>query len=64
MKLLSTAEVARRLGIHHYSVNRLIRRGLLQAQKIGKTWAVEEEDAERLARSYRGKRGRPPRRGQ
>ena len=64
MKLLSTAEVARRLGIHHYSVNRLIRRGLLPAQKIGKTWAVEEEDAERLARSYRGKRGRPPRRGQ
>ena len=59
MKLLSTSEVAIRLGIHHYSVCRIIREGRLQAQKIGRSWVVLEEDVESLAQSYEARRGRP-----
>ena len=59
-ELLSTAEVARRLGIHHYSVCRVIRRGLLPAQMIGKSWVVRSEDVEELAKTYDARPG-PPR---
>ena len=59
MKLLSTSEVAKRLGIHHYSVCRIIREGRLRAQKIGRSWVVLEEDVDSLARSYKAQRGRP-----
>ena len=59
-ELLSTAEVARRLGIHHYSVCRVIRRGVLRAQMIGKSWVVRSEDVEELAKTYEARRG-PPR---
>ena len=59
MKLLSTSEVAKRLGIHHFSVCRIIREGRLRAQKIGKSWVVLEEDVESLAQSYEARRGRP-----
>lgn len=58
-RLLSTAEVAQQLGIHHYSVCRVIRDGRLPAQKIGRTWVVREEDVEELARGYVPSRGRP-----
>ena len=58
-ELLSTAEVARRLGTHHYSVCRIIREGRLSAQKIGKTWVVREEDLDELAENYEARRGRP-----
>ena len=59
MKLLSTSEVAKRLGIHHYSVCRIIREGRLRAQKIGRSWVVLEEDVDSLAQSYEARRGRP-----
>ena len=57
--LISTAEVAQRLGIHHFSVCRIIRRGGLPAQLIGKSWVVREEDVEELAKAYEARRGRP-----
>jgi len=59
MKLLSTSEVAKRLGIHHFSVCRIVREGRLRAQKIGRSWVVLEEDVDFLAQSYEGRRGRP-----
>ena len=59
MGIYSTEEVAQRLGIHHYSVCRIIRRGWLNAHMIGNTWVVEEADLENLARSYEGRPGRP-----
>ena len=62
MELISTAEVARRLGIHHYSVCRIIRDGRLQAQMIGKSWVVMSEDVEKLAKTYEARRGRPRKR--
>ncbi len=57
--IYSTQEVARRLGIHHYSVCRIIRRGWLRAHMIGRTWVVEEGDLDDLAKSYEGRPGRP-----
>ncbi len=59
MKLLSTSQVAKRLGIHHFSVCRIIREGRLRAQKIGRSWVVLEEDVDSLAQSYEARRGRP-----
>lgn len=52
-----TAEVAQRLGVHHFSVCRIIRQGRLRALKIGKSWVVREEDLEELAASYEARRG-------
>ena len=57
--LYGTAEVAHRLGIHHFSVCRIIRQGRLPAQLIGKSWVVREEDVEELAKAYEARRGRP-----
>ena len=59
MELISTAEVAQRLGIHHYSVCRIIRDGRLRAQKIGKSWVVMSEDVAKLAKTYEAQPGRP-----
>ena len=59
MELISTAEVAHRLGIHHYSVCRIIRDGRLRAQKIGKSWVVMSEDVAKLAKTYEARPGRP-----
>ena len=57
--LLSSAEVAKRLGIHHYSVCRIINQGRLPAQMIGKSWVVREEDLEEFEITYVARRGRP-----
>ena len=56
-RLYSTLEVAQRLGIHHFSVCRIVRQGRLPAQKIGRSWVVQAEDLEELAKSYEARRG-------
>ncbi len=61
-RLYSTEEAARLLKIHHMSVCRIIRSGRLPAQKIGRSWVVEEEDLEERKRSYTGGKGRPAKR--
>ncbi len=60
--LLSTDEVATSLGIHHFSVCRLIRQGALRAKKIGRSWVVLEDDLKQLAKTYVPRKGRPKRR--
>jgi len=57
--LCTTAEVASRLRVHHFSVCRIIRSGKLPAMKFGKTWVVAEADLAKLAESYVGHPGRP-----
>ena len=59
IQLISTAEVAQLLGIHHYSVCRIIRDGRLPARKIGKSWVVTAEDVAKLAKTYEARPGRP-----
>ena len=44
MKLLTTAEVAERLGVHRTRVNVLIQEGRLPAQRFGRAYLVNEKD--------------------
>lgn len=57
--LLSVTRAARRLKIHPFSVRRLIGRGILPAEVIGRTWVLSEEDVTELAKTYVGRKGRP-----
>jgi len=56
MKLLSANDAAKILGVHHSRVRVLIREGRLPAQKIGRTWVIQEKDLKKLKIL---KRGRP-----
>jgi excisionase family DNA binding protein len=60
MKLLTTAEVAERLGVHQTRVQVLIREGRLPAQRFGKMFLVDEKDLKLVADR---KPGRPPSNG-
>ena len=44
MKLLTTAEVAERLGVHRTRINVLIKQGRLPAQQFGRAFLVDEKD--------------------
>lgn len=44
MKLLTTAQVAERLGVHRTRVNVLIREGRLPAQQFGRAYLIDEKD--------------------
>ena len=55
MKLLGTQESASRLGVTTTRVATMIRTGLIKAQKIGRTWVIDEEEVQRVA-----KQSRPP----
>jgi predicted site-specific integrase-resolvase len=58
--LISTLELAKRYGITPHAVAYWIRKGQLKAQKLGKTWVIDEEDASLF---YRPRAGRPPKQG-
>jgi excisionase family DNA binding protein len=57
MGLISSAEAAERLGVHITRVQVLIREGRLPAQKIGRTYVVNEDDLKLVEER---KPGRPP----
>lgn len=57
MKLLTTAQVAERLGVHRTRVNVLIREGRLPAQQFGRAYLIDEKD---LALVSERTVGRPP----
>jgi excisionase family DNA binding protein len=57
MGLISSAEAAERLGVHITRVQVLIREGRLPAQKIGRTYVVNEDDLKLVGDR---KPGRPP----
>lgn len=58
-QLLTSAQVAERLGIKRRQAQYLIQRGHLPAQRLGRDWLVRAED---LALVAVRRRGRPPRR--
>lgn len=58
MKLLSTSEVADRLGVTIGRVQQLIWDGLLPAQKVGRDYVINEDDLKLV--KDRPKVGRPP----
>lgn len=43
-KLLSVAEVAEKLGVTRARVNQLINNNRISAQRIGRSFAIREED--------------------
>jgi excisionase family DNA binding protein len=57
MKLLTTAEVAERLGVHRTRVNVLIKEGRLPAQQFGRAYLINEKDLKLVENR---KTGRPP----
>jgi excisionase family DNA binding protein len=57
MNLLTTVEVAERLGVHRSRVHALIAAGRLPAQKYGNVYLVKESDLKLVAER---KPGRPP----
>jgi excisionase family DNA binding protein len=56
MKLLTTKEVAERLGVSVRRVHALIQDGRLPAQKFGRDYQIDEKDLKRVAER---KPGRP-----
>ncbi|HEY0100288.1 MAG TPA: helix-turn-helix domain-containing protein [Pyrinomonadaceae bacterium] len=57
MGLISTSEAAEKLGVHITRVQVLIREGRLPAQKIGRTYVIDEDNL-KLVKDR--KAGRPP----
>lgn len=49
MKLLSTKEVAAKLGVTPIRVRQLIQQGRLAAQRIGRDYAIEEKALDKIA---------------
>jgi excisionase family DNA binding protein len=58
MKLLNTSQAAEALGVSERRVRALIAEGKLEAQKVGRDYAIEESDLKSV-KTY-GKSGRPP----
>jgi excisionase family DNA binding protein len=57
IKLLSVAEAAEKLGVTRARVNQFINENRLPAQRIGRSFAIREEDLRLVADR---KTGRPP----
>jgi excisionase family DNA binding protein len=57
IKLLSVAEAAQKLGVTRARVNQFINENRLPAQRIGRSFAIREED---LGLVENRKTGRPP----
>lgn len=45
-KLLTTSEVAKKLGVTRWRVSQLIKDGRLKAEKYGQIYLIKEEDIE------------------
>lgn len=51
--MLSTPEVAALAGTSRATVEREIHRGNVAAEKVGRTWVVAEDEAERWAAQFK-----------
>jgi excisionase family DNA binding protein len=58
MGVIGTDEAARRLGISIGRLTTMIRTNIINAQKIGRTWVLDEVEVQRVSALSR-KRGRP-----
>ena len=58
-ELVSTSEIADRLGIHRVAAAALVRSGRVPSIKVANRWLVRRADLEQFARTYDGRRGRP-----
>lgn len=61
--MLSTTKVAGMANTTRYTVEREIERGNLTAEKVGRTWVIQQDEADRWAacfRPYAALRGKRP----
>ena len=57
--VLSSAEAAKILGIHPLSIQKLIYRGVLSADKIANRYLISRDELTEFAKTYNPNRGRP-----
>ncbi len=57
--VVSSAEAARVLGIHPLSIQKLIYRGVLSAEKIANRYLISRDELMEFAKTYNSNRGRP-----
>ncbi|MBX3280712.1 MAG: helix-turn-helix domain-containing protein [Acidobacteria bacterium] len=60
MELLTTSEVAERLGVTRWRVNALIKSGRLKAEKKGQIFLVDARDLEAVADRKPGRPAKEP----
>jgi excisionase family DNA binding protein len=58
MGVIGTDEAARRLGLSVARLTAMIRTNIIKAQKIGRTWVLDEAEVHRVSKLNR-KAGRP-----
>ena len=51
--MLTTTEVAAKANTTRHTVEREIKRGNLKAEKLGRQWAIKQDEAERWAAQFR-----------
>lgn len=56
---ITTTEAAKLLSIDPKSAGLLVRNGKIPGVKLANRWLIPKDFVEELAKSYRGKRGRP-----
>jgi len=59
LRILTTSEVAKKLGVHPKTVSRLMRQGKVTGIKVANRWLMEKPAFETFSRKYVGKKGRP-----
>lgn len=59
LRLVTSYEAARELGVHHMSVTRLLRQGDIPGIKVANRWLIDRDTLEEFRKDYIGKKGRP-----
>ena len=57
--VISSAEAAKILGIHPLSIQKLIYRGVLSADKIANRYLISRDELMEFAKTHNPNRGRP-----
>ncbi len=58
---VSVREACRRIGVHEETVRRLVRSGVLKANKIGNQWFINREELGLFTATYNPKTGKQKR---
>jgi excisionase family DNA binding protein len=55
---VSVREACRRIGVHEETIRRLVRSGILKAEKIGNQWFIKREELSLFSATYNPKTGK------
>lgn len=59
LSLVTSYEAAELLGVHHKTVSRLLRQGILPGVKLANRWLIDKDTLEAFQEGYISKKGRP-----